>query len=116
LCLVACNDKKYIITTGYCYINLYDLKGELQRSIKIHESDITYLIQMKNGDLLTCCVDGTMKIVRLGKNEGYTVIQTIDTSKIKKDQNKNSIFTNYQLYVLLQIQSNQNIITVHGKD
>jgi hypothetical protein len=116
LCLVTCNDKKYIITTGYCYINLYDLKGELQRSIKIHESDITYLIQMKNGDLLTCCVDGTMKIVRLGKNEGYTVIQAIDTSKIKKDQNKNSIFTNYQLYVLLQIQSNQNIITVHGKD
>jgi hypothetical protein len=71
---------------------------------------------MKNGDLLTCCIDGTMKIVRLCKNEGYTVVQTLDTTKIKKEENKNSIFTNYQLYVLLQIQSNQNIITVHGKD
>ena len=114
LCLVTCNDTKYIITTGYCYINLYDLKAELQRSIKIHESDVTYLIQMKNGDLLTCCIDGTMKIVRLGKNEGYNVIQNIDTTKIKNEQNQNSIFTNNQLYVLLQIQSNQNIITVHG--
>ena len=113
VCMVSYNNIKYIITTGYCYLNLFDLKGDLQRSIRIHESDITYLIQMKNGDLLTCSIDGTMKIIRLGKNEGYTVIQTIDTSEIKSE-NKNSIFSSNQLYVLLQIKSNENIITVHG--
>ena len=103
LCLVSYNSIKYIVTTGYCYLNLFDLRGELQRSIKIHENDITYLIQIKNGDLLTCSIDGTMKIIRLGKNEGYSVIQTIDTSKVK-NENKNSIFSNNQLYVLLQIK------------
>ena len=115
VCMVSYENIKYIITTGYCYINLFDLKGELLQAIKIHESDITYLIQMKNGDLLTCSIDGTMKIVRLGKNEGYTVIQTIDTSKDNKE-NKNSIFSNKQLYVLLQLKSNENIITVHGNN
>jgi len=114
-CKISFGDKKYIATTGYCYINLFDLKGDLQRSIKIHDSDITYLIQLKNGDLLTCCIDGTMKIIRLGKNEGYSVLQTIDTSKIEKE-NKNSIFSNNQLYVLLQIKSNENIVTVHGSN
>ena len=115
LCLVSYNSIKYIVTTGYCYLNLFDLRGELQRSIKIHENDITYLIQIKNGDLLTCSIDGTMKIIRLGKNEGYSVIQTIDTSKVK-NENKNSIFSNNQLYVLLQIKSNENIITAHGSN
>jgi len=114
-CKISFGDKKYIATTGYCYINLFDLKGDLQRSIKIHDSDITYLIQLKNGDLLTCCIDGTMKIIRLGKNEGYSVLQTIDTTKIEKE-NKNSIFSNNQLYVLLQIKSNENIVTVHGSN
>ena len=114
-CKISFENKKYIATTGYCFINLFDLKGELQRSIKIHDSDITYLIQLKNGDLLTCCIDGTMKVIRLGKNEGYSVLQTIDTSKIEKE-NKNSIFSNYQLYVLLQIKSNENIVTVHGNN
>ena len=115
LSLITYNNKKYIITTGYCYINLFDLKGELQRSIRIHDNDITYIIQLQNGDLLTCCVDGTMKIIRLGKNEGFTVIQNIDTTTIKSE-NKNGIFSNNQLYVLLQIKSNQNIITVHGNN
>ena len=115
VCKISFDDKKYIVTTGYCYINLFDLKGELQRSIKIHDSDITYLIQLKNGDLLTCCIDGTMKVIRLGKNEGYQVLQTIDTTKIEKE-NKNSIFSNSQLYVLLQIKSNENIVTVHGNN
>ena len=115
VCMASYEKIKYIITTGYCYINLFDLKGELLQGIKIHESDITYLIQMKNGDLLTCSIDGTMKIVRLGKNEGYTVIQTIDTTKDNKE-NKNSIFSNKQLYVLLQIKSNENIMTVHGNN
>ena len=114
-CKISFGDKKYIATTGYCYINLFDLKGDLQCSIKIHDSDITYLIQLKNGDLLTCCIDGTMKIIRLGKNEGYSVLQTIDTTKIEKE-NKNSIFSNNQLYVLLQIKSNENIVTVHGSN
>ena len=115
ICKVSFDNIIYIVTTGFCYINLFDLNGELQRSIKIHDSDITYLIQMKNGDLLTSCIDGTMKIVRLGKNEGYNVIQTIDTTKVEKE-NKNSIFSNNQLYVLLQIKSNENIITVHGNN
>ena len=79
------------------------------------DSDITYLIQLKNGDLLTCCIDGTMKVIRLGKNEGYSVLQTIDTTKLEKE-NKNSIFSNSQLYVLLQIKSNENIVTVHGNN
>ena len=113
--LVSFENIKYIVTTGYCYLNLFDLNGNLQRSIKIHDSDITYLIQKKNGDLITSAIDGHMKIVRLGKNEGYTVIQTIDTTKIK-EENKNSIFSNNQLYVLLQIKSNENIITSHGSN
>ena len=113
--LITNNNTNYIITTGFCYINIFDLKGELQRSLKIHDGDITYMIQMKNGDLLTCCVDGTMKIIRLSKNEGFTVIQTIDTTKIKNEK-KNGFFSNNQLYVLLQIKLNQNIITVHGRN
>jgi len=112
LCMVSFETIKYIVTTGYCYINLFDLKGDLQRSIKIHDSDITYLIQMKNGDLLSCAIDGTMKIIRLGKNEGYSVIQTIDTTK-EKVENNNSIFT-HKLFVLLQIKNNENIITALG--
>ena len=106
---------KYIVTTGYCYVNFFDLNGDLQRAFKIHDSDITYLIQMKNGDLLTGAIDGQMKIVRLGKNEGYMVIQSIDTTKVKAE-NKNNIFSNNQLYVLLQIKSNENIITSHGSN
>ena len=115
VCMVSFDNIKYIVTTGYCYINLFDLKGDLQRAIKIHESDITYLVQMKNNDLLTCSIDSTMKIIRLGKNEGYNVIQTIDTSKVK-NENNNSIFSNKQLYVVLQINSNENIITTHGSN
>ena len=112
ICMVKYENSKYIVTTGFCYINLFDLKGNLQRSIKIHESDITYLIQMKNGDLLSCAIDGTMKIIRLGKNEGYKVIQIIDTTK-EKVENSNPIFSN-KLLVLLQIKSNENIITANG--
>ena len=112
ICMVKFENTKYIVTTGFCYINLFDLKGNLQRSIKIHESDITYLIQMKNGDLLSCAIDGTMKIIRLGKNEGYKVIQIIDTTK-EKVENSNPIFSN-KLLVLLQIKSNENIITANG--
>ncbi len=51
--LITYNNTKYIITTGFCYINIFDLKGELQRSLKIHDGDITYMIQMKNRDLLS---------------------------------------------------------------
>jgi predicted signal transduction protein with EAL and GGDEF domain len=67
---------------------------------------------MKNGDLLSCAIDGTMKIIRLGKNEGYKVIQIIDTTK-EKVENSNPIFSN-KLLVLLQIKSNENIITANG--
>ena len=108
-------EKQYIVTSGYCYINLFDIKGQLQRSIKLHESDITNLIQLKNGDILSCCIDGTMKIIRLGKNEGYNVIQVIDTKQIKREK-KNNIFSNNQLYVLLQIYNNENIVTAHGNN
>ena len=113
--LISHEEKKYIVTCGYCYINLYDIKGQLQRSIKLHESDITNLIQLKNGDILSCCIDGTMKIIRLGKNEGYNVIQVIDTKQIKQE-NKNNIFSNNQLYVLLQIYNNETIVTAHGNN
>ena len=112
ICLVKYENIKYIVTTGFCYINLFDLKGNLQKSIKIHDSDITYLIQMKNKDLLSCAIDGTMKIIRLGKNEGYTVIQIIDTTK-EKVENSNPIFSN-KLMVLLQIKNNENIVTAYG--
>ena len=112
ICLVKYENIKYIVTTGFCYINLFDLKGNLQKSIKIHDSDITYLIQMKNKDLLSCAIDGTMKIIRLGKNEGYTIIQIIDTTK-EKVENSNPIFSN-KLMVLLQIKNNENIVTAYG--
>ena len=113
LTLIQNDLKKYIVTSGYCYINLFDLKGQLQRSIKLHESDITNLIQLKNLDIVTSCIDGTMKIIRLGKNEGYTVIQNIDTKQVKHE-NKNNIFSNNQLYVLTQITPNEELVTAHG--
>ena len=113
LTLVQFETKKYIVISGYCYINLFDLKGQLQRSIKLHESDITNLIQLKNGDLVSCCIDGKIKIIRLGKNEGYNVLQTIDTKQVKHE-NTNNIFSNNQLYVLLQITPNEDIVTAHG--
>ena len=113
LTLIQCDSKKYIVTSGYCYINLFDLKGQLQRSIKLHDSDITNLIQLKNLDILSCCIDGTMKLVRLGKQEGYTVIQNIDTKQVKHE-NKNNIFSNNQLYVLTQLTPDENIVTAHG--
>ena len=113
LSLIQNDLKKYIVTSGYCYINLFDLKGQLQRSIKLHDSDITNLIQLKNFDLVTSCIDGTMKITRLGKNEGYSVIQNIDTKQVKHE-NRNNIFSNNQLYVLTQITPNEDLITAHG--
>ena len=113
LSLIQNDLKKYIVTSGYCYINLFDLKGQLQRSIKLHDSDITNLIQLKNFDLVTSCIDGTMKITRLGKNEGYNVIQNIDTKQVKHE-NRNNIFSNNQLYVLTQITPNEDLITAHG--
>ena len=113
LTLIQSDKKKYIVTSSYCYINLYDLKGQLQRSIKLHDSDITNLIQLKNLDIASCCIDGTIKIIQLGKNEGYNVIQKIDTKEIKQE-NKNSIFSNNQLYVLGQLLPNEDIVTAHG--
>ena len=113
LSLIQNDLKKYIVTSGYCYINLFDLKGQLQRSIKLHDSDITNLIQLKNFDLVTSCIDGTMKITRLGKNEGYNVIQNIDTKQVKHE-NRNNIFSNNQLYVLTQIAPNEDLVTAHG--
>ena len=113
LTLIQNDSKKYIVTSSYCYINLYDLKGLLQRSIKLHDSDITNLIQLKNLDIASCCIDGTIKIIQLGKNEGYNVIQKIDTKEIKQE-NKNSIFSNNQLYVLGQLLPNEDIVTAHG--
>ena len=113
LSLIQNDLKKYIVTSGYCYINLFDLKGQLQRSIKLHDSDITNLIQLKNFDLVTSCIDGTMKITRLGKNEGYSVIQNIDTKQVKHE-NRNNIFSNNQLYVLTQIAPNEDLVTAHG--
>ena len=113
LALIQNDSKKYIVTSSYCYINLYDLKGQLQRSIKLHDSDITNLIQLKNLDIASCCIDGTIKIIQLGKNEGYNVIQKIDTKEIKQE-NKNSIFSNNQLYVLGQLLPNEDIVTAHG--
>jgi len=113
LTLIQNDSKKYIVTSSYCYINLYDLKGQLQRSIKLHDSDITNLIQLKNLDIASCCIDGTIKIIQLGKNEGYNVIQKIDTKEIKQE-NKNSIFSNNQLYVLGQLLPNEDIVTAHG--
>ena len=113
LSLIQNDLKKYIVTSGYCYINLFDLKGQLQRSIKLHDSDITNLIQLKNFDLVTSCIDGTMKITRLGKNEGYNVIQNIDTKQVKHE-NRNNIFSNNQLYILTQITPNEDLITAHG--
>ena len=115
LTLIQHEEKKYIVTSGFCYIALYDLKGQLQCSIKLHESDITNLIQLKNGNLLSCCIDGIMKTIQLGKNEGYNVIQTIDT-KLIKQENTNNIFSNNQLYVLQQINSNEDIVTAHGNN
>ena len=113
LTLIQNDSKKLIVTCGYCYINLFDLKGQLQQSIKLHSSDITNIIQLKNFDLLSCCIDGTMKIISLGKNEGYNVIQNIDTKQIKIE-NKNNIFSNNQLYVLTQLNPNEDIVTAHG--
>ena len=113
LTLIQSDKKKYIVTSSYCYINLYDLKGQLQRSIKLHDSDITNLIQLKNLEIASCCIDGTIKIIQLGKNEGYNVIQKIDTKEIKQE-NKNSIFSNNQLYVLGQLLPNEDIVTAHG--
>ena len=115
LILIQHESKKYIVTSGFCYIALYDLKGQLQRSIKLHESDITNLIQLKSGNLLSCCIDGIMKLIQLGKNEGYNVIQTIDT-KLIQHENKNNIFSNHQLYVLQEINSNEDIVTAHGNN
>ena len=115
LTLIQHESKKYIVTSGFCYIVIYDLKGQLQSSIKLHESDITNLIQLKNGNLLSCCIDGTMKIIQLGKNEGYNVIQTIDTKLVNKE-NKNNIFSKHQLYVLQQINLNEDIVTAHGNN
>ena len=79
----------------------------------MHESDITNLIQLKNLNIASCCIDGTIKIICLGKNEGYNVIQNIDT-KIIKNENKNSIFSNNQLYVLTQLIPNEDIVTAQG--
>jgi len=115
LSLIIFENKKYIVTSGYCYINIYDIKGQHQRTIKLHESDITNIIQLKNGNLLSSCIDGTMKIFKLNKNEGYTILQTIDTTKIKQENN-NNIFSNNQLYVLLQLNKNEDIITSHGNN
>ena len=49
LSLIIFENKKYIVTSGYCYINIYDIKGQHQRTIKLHESDITNIIQLKKG-------------------------------------------------------------------
>ena len=91
--LITNNNTNYIITTGFCYINIFDLKGELQRSLKIHDGDITYMLQMKNGDLLTCCVDGTMKITLIerllsvrGNKQGKQVDLKEDEIKFLIDQ------------------------------
>ena len=56
-----------------------------------------------------------MKLIQLGKNEGYNVIQTIDT-KLIQHENKNNIFSNHQLYVLQEINSNEDIVTAHGNN
>ena len=113
--LITFENKKYIIASCYCFINIYDIKGQHQQSIKLHESDITNLIQLKDGNLLSSCIDGTMKYFKLKKNEGYIILQTIDTTKIK-NENPNNIFSNNQLYVLLELNKKENIITAHGNN
>ena len=115
LCLIQQNEKKYIITAGYHYLNLYNLNGDLQRSLKIHESDITYVTQMKNGDLLTSSIDGNIKIIRLLINEGINIIQNIDTKKAHNENSKNDLFMNNQIFIVIQLK-NENIITAHGNN
>ena len=115
LCLIEQDKTKYIITAGYYYLNLYNLNGELQRALKIHESDITYVTQMKNGDLLTSSIDGNIKIIRLLINEGMKIIQNIDTTKAHNENSKNDLFMNNQLYIVTQLK-NENIITAHGNN
>lgn len=108
--LIEFENIKYIVTVGYKYLNIFTLKGELDRNLELYENDITFFIQLKNGDLLTCSIDGNIKIIRILKNEGYKLIQSIDSHEINK---KYDISGSTQLFTLLELR-NGNIISPHN--
>ena len=71
-------DGRLISSSSNNIINVYEkITFKIDLSIKEHKNEIYYFKQLKNGNIITCSADRTMKIIKLGKNN-YEILQILE--------------------------------------